>query len=162
MSRKRCKRRKVEALPPPGLRPKLTRDVLQHLGLAHVVNLDAIARGDAEPSILWDILGSTLMWWEAARQMKCGQDEMAGQLDLATRLVERYGATGRVLFTGLDYQLAKRGVAVMDALAEQVDQHTAEAARLWSIRESDRMAEAVTAHQAAARLAAINPSKETA
>lgn len=153
MSRKRCRRRKVVAMPPPGLRAMLTKEQLLRLSLAHVVNLDAIARGDAEPSILWDVIGGTLMWWKVAQQLRIGQDEMAAQLDLATRLVERYGATGKVLFTGLDYQLAKRGVEVMDQLALQVDRNTADAAALWSITESDRMEAAVITHQAAARAA---------
>lgn len=54
MTRKHTPRRRITPLPPRGLRPRLTRDQLLDLGLAHVVNLDLIARGEAGEPMLWD------------------------------------------------------------------------------------------------------------
>jgi hypothetical protein len=44
MSRKRCHRRIVIALPPRGLRPRMTPDTLTTLSIAHNTNLDEISR----------------------------------------------------------------------------------------------------------------------
>ena len=57
---------------------------------------------------------------------------MIEQLALASRLVERYGRTGRVGFAGVEYQAAKLGVEVMDEVAAIVDKPTALAAVAWS------------------------------
>jgi hypothetical protein len=132
MTRKHTRRRVIVPLPPRGLRPRLAPDQLRDLGLAHVANLDAVASGQADEATLWQIVGGCLTWSRAAELIGAGVDEMREQLDLATRLVERYGRSGRVLFTGTEYQLAKRGVLVMDLLAEQVDRPTAIAAAEWS------------------------------
>ena len=47
-------------------------------------------------------------------------------------MIERYGRTERVRFTGEEYQLAKLGVQVMDELARVVDLPTAVEAANWS------------------------------
>jgi hypothetical protein len=137
--RKRTRRRIVVPMPPPGLRPKLSADQVQDLGLAHWENLDALAKGEGTVDLLWQVVGGVFTWSKAADLLatRCPDyqpavDEMRAQLDLATRLVERYGATGRVLLTGPDYQLAKRGAAVMDELAKVVDRAIAVAAADWS------------------------------
>lgn len=132
MSRKQCRRRHVVALAPRGLRPKLSRSQQVDLGLAHLANLDAIARGAAGEGILWQWVGAVLTWSYVATALELGSLEMQQQLLLVTRVVERYGSTGRVLFTGLDYQAAKDGVDVMDQLAASVDRQTAIAAANWS------------------------------
>lgn len=140
MSRKRCHRRPIKPLPPPGLRPKLSSSQVLDLGLCHAINLDAIARGDAPGSMLWDLVGSVLTWSRAAQLAGAGVPEMVQQMDMVTRLVERYQRTGRVLFDGPDYQLAKLGLEVMDQLARQVDKATAMAAADWSEIEVNRIA----------------------
>lgn len=129
--RKHTARRVWMPLPPRGLRPRLTHDQLVDLGLAHLTNLDEISRGEATEETLWHFVGGVLSWSRAAELMQLGVDEMVAQLELATRLVERYGATGRVIFTGPEYQLAKRGVEVMDELARLIDKPTAMAAVEW-------------------------------
>ena len=126
--------------PPRGLRPRLTREQLLDLGLAHVVNLDLIARGEAGEPMLWDYAGAVLTWSRVAVLLDRGVPEMTEQLGLAKRLVERYGRTGRVLFDGADYQLAKAGLDVMDQLAARVDRPTAIAAANWSEGKVARMA----------------------
>jgi len=131
MTRKRIPR---PALPPPGLRPKLRRDQLRDLALCHLEALDSIARGDAKSSTLWDFAGAALTWSKAAELMRIGEAEMTAQLELALSLIERYRRTGRVLFTGSEYQDAKAGVAVMDELAEIVDRPRAVIAAEWSER----------------------------
>ena len=140
MTRKHTPRRRITPLPPRGLRPRLTRDQLLDLGLAHVVNLDLIARGEAGEPMLWDYAGAVLTWSRVAILLDRGVPEMAAQLGLAARLVERYGRSGRVLFTGTDYQLAKAGVEIMDELAALVDRPTAIAAANWSERKVEQMA----------------------
>lgn len=132
MSRKQCRRRVVVPMPPRGLRPKLTPNQLADLGLAHIVNLDVLAKGQGDSDTLWQWVGGTLTWSRVAELLQVGQHEMTEQLDLIAAVVERYGATGRVLFTGPEYQLAKLGVDYMDDLAKIVDKPTAMAAAEWS------------------------------
>lgn len=141
MSRRTSPRRpRWPAQPPRGLRPRLAPEQLLDLGLAHVVNLDAIARGEADESLLWQWVGGVLTWSRVAIMLDRGAPEMLEQVRLATRLVQRYGRTGRVLFTGTDYQIAKDGVALMDELARLVDRPTAIAAADWSERKVAQMA----------------------
>ena len=140
MTRKHTPRRRVTPLPPRGLRPRLTRDQLLDLGLAHVVNLDVIARGEAGEPLLWDYAGAVLTWSRVAILLDRGVPEMTEQLRLSARLIERYGRTGRVLFDGTDYQLAKAGIDVMDQLAAIVDRPTAIAAANWSEGKVAQMA----------------------
>lgn len=132
---------------PRAFRKRLDELQQRDLALYHNVNLDAIATGQAEASMLWDFLGGVLLWHRAAELLGVGVAEMAPQLEVATRLVERYSRTGRVAFDGPDYQLAKIGVRLMDELARLVDQPTAVAAADWSQAECDRMAAMVTEFQ---------------
>lgn len=142
MSRKRCNRRIVLPMPPRGLRPRLDTAQVRDLGLAHSVNLDAIARGEADEAILWQWVGGILTWSRLADLLQAGVPEMQAQLELAHRVIERYGRTGRVGFSGPDYQAARAGVLVMDLLAEQVDKPTAIAAAEWSERRVNELAQA--------------------
>jgi hypothetical protein len=142
MTRKRCARRPVPAMP-RWLRPRLADDQLRDLELVHLVNLDAIARGDADEATLWQVVGGMLTWSRVATLLGgLGADDMHAQLDLATRLVQRYGRTGRIVFTGPEYQLAKHGVDVMDQLARTVDRATAVEAADWSEARVQAMANA--------------------
>ena len=131
---RRPKRIPRPALPPPGLRPKLHRDQLRDLALCHLEALDSIARGDATSATLWDFAGAALTWSKAAELMRIGEAEMTAQLELALSLIERYKRTGRVAFSGPEYQMAKAGVAIMDELAEIVDHPRAVIAAEWSER----------------------------
>ena len=130
----RRKRIPRPALPPPGLRPKLRRDQLRDLALCHLEALDSIARGDATSATLWDFAGAALTWSKAAELMGLGEAEMTAQLELTLSLIVRYKRTGRVAFSGPEYQRAKAGVAVMDQLAEIVDHPRAVIAAEWSER----------------------------
>lgn len=130
----RRKRIPRPALPPPGLRPKLRRDQLRDLALCHLETLDAIAKGEGKSATLWDFAGAALTWSKAAELMQIGEAEMTAQLELALSLIERYRRTGRVAFSGPEYQAAKAGVAVMDQLAEIVDHPRAVIAAEWSER----------------------------
>ncbi len=130
--RKRCHRRVIVPMAPRGLRPKLDRSQLQDLALVHLANLDAIAKGQADGATLWDAVAAAFTWSRAAQLMDIGQPEMAAQLHMLERVLERYQRTGRVGFAGPEYQLAKDGVEVMDELARLVDLPTAIAAAAWS------------------------------
>lgn len=123
---------------PPGLRPKLRRDQLRDLALVHVQNLDAVATGTAEASLLWDYVESTLLWLRVAQLVQAGEAEMQQQCDMVTRLIDRWKATGRVDFAE-DIELAKDCVVVMDQLALLADRRQAVEAALFSEREVARI-----------------------
>jgi hypothetical protein len=142
MSRKRCHRRVVIPLPPRGLRPRLQSEQVTELGVCHMATLDDIARGRGTEQTLWDMVGAAFTWSFVAEKLQAGVPEMAAQLELATRVVERYGRTGRVGFSGTEYQVAKRGIDVMDQLAEMVDRPTAVAAAEWSEARVQALADA--------------------
>lgn len=133
---------------PRAFRPKLTPSQLRDLGLCHNINLAAIATGQAEPSMIWDYIGGVMTWFKVAQLLDIGAAEMALQLEVATRLVERYGRTNRVLFDGPDLQLAREGVMIMDQLAELVDRPTAGVAADWSEAEVNKMAALVAEYRA--------------
>jgi hypothetical protein len=143
VSRRRPHRRPSQAellaRMPRAFRPRLDAGQRLDLALCHNENLDAIVTGKAEPSMIWDYLGGVLTWWKAAQLLQVGVPEMDLQLEVATRLVERYGRTGRVLFDGTDLQLARDGVVVMDELARLVDRPNAIAAADWSENEVNRL-----------------------
>lgn len=149
MSRKRCPRRVWVPQPPRGLRPKLAADQITDLALAHLTNLDLISKGQATEQELWQMVGGVFTWSKAAELMDLGVDEMHAQLELATRVVERYGRTGRIGFTGVEYQAAKRGVEVMDALASTVDRLTAVAAAEWGEQQVNKLAARCSVREAA-------------
>lgn len=149
MSRKHTPRKVWVPMPPRGLRPKLAKDQLTDLALAHLTNLDLISRGQADEEILWHMVEAVLLWSRVADMLQVGQDEMRAQLEMATRMVERFGRTGRVGFSGVEYQAAKRGVEVMDELASIVDKPTAVAAADWSEARVNALAAACRVRQAA-------------
>lgn len=133
---------------PRAFRPKLNADQRRDLALLHISNLDAIAMGQATEDNLWQWVGGVLTWSKCAELLELGTDEMFQQIELATRIVNRYRETGRVLFTGPDYQLAKEGVGVMDALADLADQPTASRAADWGEATLQKMAEAAASFRA--------------
>ena len=128
---------------PRAFRPELTPAQQWNLTMCHHVNLDAVHTGQAEPGILWDWVGCALVWWKVAELLGAGELEMQSQLEMATRMVERFARTGYVLFDEHDYQAARIGVQIMDALASLVDQRTAEIAVGWSEVETNRRAAGV-------------------
>jgi len=70
---------------------------------------------------------------------------MAQQLELVTRVVERFKSTRRVGFSGPEYQVAKDGVVVMDTLAEVTDQDSAEQGLLWAMAQVGKLAQGARA-----------------
>lgn len=107
---------------------------LRGMEMIHLQNLDAIATGQAEVQCLWDWAAGVLMYSHVADAMQAGQAEMQSQLELATRLAQRWARTGRVLFTGPDYQAARDGVAVMTQLAALADFRTLHRAATWGLQ----------------------------
>lgn len=140
MSRKHCRRRVIVPVPPRGLRPTLDPATLRDLSLVHLVNLDAIATGTADEAMLWQVVGGCLTWHRVAEVLRAHLAEMGEQLEMLADVIERYGRTGKILFTGPEYQLAKQGVQVMDELAAVVDKATAIAAAQWSEARVNAMA----------------------
>lgn len=146
MSRKRIPR--WPAMPPLGLRPKLSKSQVRDLGLAHIGNLDTIVRGEASEEVLWQWIGGALTWSYVASALERRDGPrfrdaaiaMRRQLEIATAVTTRYGRTGRVGFTGPEYQQAKDACEWMDALAEVVDQPTASMAADWSDAKTNQWA----------------------
>ena len=90
---------------PRAFQPELTAAQQRDLTMCHRVNLDAVHTGHAEPAILWDWLGWALVRWKVAELEGAGELETQGQLEVATRMVERFARTGFVLFDEHDYQV---------------------------------------------------------
>jgi hypothetical protein len=111
MTRKRCRRKYIPAM----------------LTAAQVRDLD-IARGLGTEALLMQWAGAVATWGHVARMRGEGVPEMAEQADVVASMRERFARTGRVGFSGLEYQTARRGVAVMNALAEVTDLATAKRA----------------------------------
>lgn len=140
MSRKRCKRRVIVPMPPRGLRPRLAADQVRDLGLAHWSNIDALASGQANEETLLQWIGGALTWHYAAEKLHAKQPDvyaepmvsMKRQAEVADSVVERWKRTGRIGFSGQEYQDAKDAAGWMDALAEVVDRATAIEAANWS------------------------------
>ena len=139
MSRKRTRRQVITPMPPRGLRPMFTRSVLTNIALAHNETLDEIAKGGASEATLWHMVEAAFTWQRVATVLGVGEPEMLLQLQLATQVVERYRDHAVIAFTGPEYQMAKLGVQVMDALAEEVDEATAKAAAAWSNAKLDQL-----------------------
>lgn len=130
--RKRCHRKPVQPLPPRGMRAKMTRDDLLTTGIAHMQLLDDIASGRGTEETLWNMAGQAVTWSRVAHLLKTREAEMVPQLEMAAAVIERYGRTGKVGFSGPEYQRAKEGVAIMDELAALVHVDTAQAAARWA------------------------------
>lgn len=145
---------------PRWLRPKLTKDQIDDIGLAHISNLDDISKGRADEQVLWDLVHCVMTWSMVASDMKLGIPEMVEQLNLTTDLVKRYERTGHILFTGPEYTLARKGIAVMDTLAEKVDQHTASACNEAAMQTVNAMSAACALRRQNAS-AQLQPTERT-
>lgn len=113
----------------------LTQEQIKALALAHLTNVDAIARGQADVGVLWDLAEAALQWSlvaDALRQQHPDNADleeaaagMRQHLDTAIGVVKRWSATGRIVFRGPELTQAREAIDWMDALAETVDQLTA-------------------------------------
>lgn len=134
MTRKHTPRRARPALPPPGMRPRLSAEQVRDLGMAHWVNLDAIASGTADVATLWQWIGGALTWSRVAHLLQHAEAiaAMDAQMLACQAVIDRWRRTGRIGFAGPEYQQAKAACDWMDALAETVDRHRAIQAAEWS------------------------------
>jgi hypothetical protein len=128
-------RRVWTPMPPRGMRPKLNSSTLTTIAICHMQNLDEVSTGRGSEQTLWDMVEAVLTWSNVAMALKLGVPEMKLQFELVNRVINRYGRTGRVGFTGVEYQMAKLGVQVMDELAHAVDKATALEAALLSDKQ---------------------------
>lgn len=131
MSRKRCRRKPVMVMPPPGLRPKFGPNELRKLSLTHIACIDAIAHGQANEFNLSKWILAVYTWARVAEIIGTGIEEMRAQLKLVNTVSQRFLDVGRAGFTGPEYQLAKMGLGHMDDLAEISDRSVSDAANLW-------------------------------
>ena len=157
MTRKRCNRRTVIPMPPRGLRPKLARDQVPDLAIVHHSNLDDMVKGRGTVDLLWQITGGVLTWSYVAQRTGQHVEAMAAQCELMQGVLQRWLTTGRVGFSGPEYQQAHAGVEVMDALAMDVDRAIAVEAAEWSERRVNELVEAADNGQAQKAAAARTP-----
>jgi hypothetical protein len=144
----------------PGLRPKLAAHQVRDLALAHIANLDAISRGEGTEDLLWQWIGGALTWSYVAAELHRRNPDayaeaaaaMQQQLATCEAVINRYGRSGRIGFSGLEYQQAKEACCWMDALAEVVDRPTAVAAADWSEARLNQLAAESTAKRAEGRV----------
>lgn len=135
----RRRRKPIVPVPPRGLRPKLDAGQVRDTSLIHTMTLDDIARGTAGPAQLREAVACALTWSRVAESLGAGEAEMKTHMEVIASVTERFKAKGVARFTGEEYQAAKRGVMVMDELAEMVDRPTAVAAALWSEKQIARV-----------------------
>lgn len=137
----RIERRTLQASAiPRWLRPKLTRDQRRATGLILYQKLADVHQGVATVDTLWDMVRDAFTWSRTAELLGAGHAEMLAYLELVTRLVERYGATGRVEFASqAEDELARLAAAWMEDLAEITDRDTAVAAAQWSEASVDAL-----------------------
>jgi hypothetical protein len=122
---------------PRWLRPKLSKALQLETGMCHIVNHDAVARGNCTDTvILYDYVHTVMAWSRVAELIGQGIEEMVVQLELAKRVEDHHNATGYITYTTpTDMDLGAIGVEVMDALAEQVDEQTFTDAVVWADRQ---------------------------
>jgi hypothetical protein len=111
---------------------RLSRGQINDLALIHLVNLDQISKGRGTEDTLHQWVGAVFTWTRVAELNAAGIPEMAEQMKLAEAVLERYRTTGRIIFTGPEYQTAKAGVQFMDQLAELTPKLRAIHAANWS------------------------------
>lgn len=153
--RKATRRQVWCLLPPRGMRPRLARDQLTDLALAHLTNLDVMVKGQATEALMWQLAEQALVWFRAADLTGQMQIDMRQQLEVVASVVRRFGTTGRVGYSGAEYQTAKAGIDVMDQLADLVDQHQAVEAALWAEQALQNLRAPVEAERLLARCAQI-------
>ena len=147
MTRKRC-HRKIW-VPPPALRPKLSPSDVRTISVVHLQVLEDITQGRGNLQTLRDLVGAAFTWSHVAEMLGVGEAEMDQQVAMVTRVLKRYMRTRRVGFDGRDYQEAKLGCDVMDALAARVDRATAVAAANWSEAHCAPLFETIEQQEAA-------------
>ena len=120
---------------PRWCRPKLEREKLQQIALMHIAHVDTVVRGEGTIDLLWDILEGILTWSQVAKTIDVGGPEIIAQIDLFQAVLDRYQRTGKVGFSGPEYQLAVTGTVHMEMLSQEVDQLTALRAAQWAERQ---------------------------
>lgn len=152
--RKATRRQVWCPMPPRGMRPRLARDQLTDLALAHLTNLDVMVKGQGDESLMWQLAEQALVWSRVAELTGQLLEPMRQQLEVVASVVRRFGTTGRVGYSGAEYQTAKAGIDVMDQLAELVDKHQAVEAALWAEQALDALRAPVEAARLLDRCAA--------
>lgn len=156
--RKTTRRHVWLPLPPRGMRPRLAPDQLTDLALAHLTNLDVMVKGQGDESLMWQLAEQALVWSRVAALTGQLQEPMRQQLEVVASVVRRFGTTGRVGYSGAEYQTAKAGVDVMDQLAERADKHQAVEAALWAEQSLQDLRAPVEAERLLHRCAQVRMS----
>ncbi|WP_119157456.1 hypothetical protein [Caldimonas tepidiphila] len=128
----------------------LTVEQIRTIRLAHTSTLDALHSGEASDATLWDWVESGLTWSRTSQLLGEGEPEMDAQLELMLSVLERYGRTGRITLEGGEYEAARRGVMVMDMLADRTTDVVASEAAMWSNAQLEAVKARVQRPRAAA------------
>ena len=85
-----------------------------------------------DESLMWQLAEQALVWSRVAELTGELQEPMRQQLEVVASVVRRFGTTGRVGYSGAEYQAAKAGIEVMDQLAALVEKRQAIEAACWA------------------------------
>jgi hypothetical protein len=119
--KKQCKRKVIIPMAPKGLRPKLKISTRIKLVEDHKAAVEKFRLGQAMHDDLLAYSGCLLTWKKIAELKMVGESEMDVLLLDAEQITQRYGRTGKVGFSGPEYQRAIDGVQIMDELADESD-----------------------------------------
>lgn len=109
--RKTTRRQVWAQLPPRGMRPRLARDQLTDLALAHLTNLDVMVKGEADESLMWQLAEQALLWSQVA-----GIEVM----DQLAELVDKHHALAAALWAEQALQDLRAPVEAARGLAQNV------------------------------------------
>lgn len=142
------------ALPPPGMRGRITQAQRDSLTLISGTIVDAIARETATLANLNDWAHNSIVWSKVAQLIDGGHAEMSAVMHLAAELVNRYQATGRIHFaTDEELALARSSVGWEQDLVDLADPYTLHKAGVWAKVFLDRKSNPTGCTQKARALA---------
>lgn len=130
------------ALPPPGMRPKLSDAKVWAIAINMQSNVDELTEGTMNDSILWDFIGGVLTWKRVAEALKY-EDAYAVLNDIyttaAASAVAGWIVKGVAKFSVDESRKVFESLPWCEALAKEVDLVTATAAANWSQSMLDRL-----------------------
>lgn len=115
--------RRIKRPAPARFKPweRLSDSQVQDLALCHLVNLDAISKGQGTEATLYQWIGGVLTWHHVSRLVHLHEADMDEQLALARAMIRRHHVDGRIGFTGPEYQLANRSEKLLAQMALPVE-----------------------------------------
>lgn len=139
------------ALPPPGLRPKLTVEQRWAASIDFTTTIATLACEDAQASHLWSFIRTVAIWKKVSEHRRY-PDAAATFANLnqnvTLELLTRWVITGIARLTPAEHQNAVDSIAWAEALAEDTDQLTLKAAIAWADTIVGRLQDQYLVHRA--------------